>query len=80
MIRSFLAMLMLSSLSGCTNLFFQPMQQHVRTPADIGLDYHDVAISSSDGTLLHGWYLPSEGKARGSVLFLHGNAENISNR
>lgn len=76
--RIIISTFILSSLSGCTNLFFQPMQQHVRTPADIGLDYHDVAINSSDGTVLHGWYLPSKGEARGSVLFMHGNAENIS--
>ncbi len=63
---------------GCSNMFFIPMQQHVRTPADIGLDYRDIDFESSDGTPLHGWFLPAKGGARGSVLFLHGNAENIS--
>jgi len=64
--------------SGCTNQFFIPMQQLVRTPADIGLTYKDIIFESSDGTPLHGWFLPARGKPRGSILFLHGNAENIS--
>ncbi len=63
---------------GCSNMFFIPMSQHVRTPTDIGLEYRDILFESSDGTALHGWFLPAKGKARGSVLFLHGNAENIS--
>jgi len=63
---------------GCSNMFFIPMQQHVRTPTDIGLDYRDILFESSDGTPLHGWFLPAKGEVRGSILFLHGNAENIS--
>lgn len=59
-------------------MFFIPMQQHVRTPTEIGLTYHDIEFNSSDNTPLHGWYLPAQGKPRGSILFLHGNAENIS--
>lgn len=65
-------------LTGCTNLFFMPMEQLVRTPAEIGLEYRDIEFRSSDGTLLHGWWLPAKDTARGTVLFLHGNAENIS--
>jgi len=63
---------------GCTSQFFIPMQQLVRTPTDIGLTYRDINFKSSDGTPLHGWFLPAQGKPRGSILFLHGNAENIS--
>jgi fermentation-respiration switch protein FrsA (DUF1100 family) len=32
---------------------------------------------SSDGVPIHGWYFPAE-NARGSVLVLHGNAQNLS--
>lgn len=74
-----LLMVSMGLLQGCTNMFFIPMERLVRTPADIGLDYRDIEFQSSDGTRLHGWFLPAEGdQARGSVLFLHGNAENIS--
>lgn len=66
------------SLSACTNVFFQPQQTQYLTPDKIGLAYEDVYFSSADGTKLHGWLLPAQGKAKGTVLFLHGNAENIS--
>ena len=49
------------------------------TPLDIGLDYEDVRIDTADGERIHGWYVPSP-EARGSLLFFHGNAGNISHR
>ena len=76
--RMGLLLLLLTILPGCTNIIFLPMQRLVRTPADIGLEYHDVEFHSIDGTLLHGWWLPAKGAAHGTILFLHGNAENIS--
>ncbi len=66
------------SLKGCTGLFFQPMKPLVRTPGDINLNYQDIHFTSQDGTNLHGWFLPAEGPAHGTLLLLHGNAENIS--
>jgi uncharacterized protein len=65
-------------LSACTNVFFQPGRTLIRTPDQLGLRYDDVYFTSGDGTKLHGWWLPAAGKAIGTVLFLHGNAENIS--
>jgi fermentation-respiration switch protein FrsA (DUF1100 family) len=37
-----------------------------------------VSIVAPDGVRLHAWFLPAKGKAAGTILFLHGNAENIS--
>lgn len=65
-------------MSGCTGMLFQPMKTMLRTPQQIGLHYRDEYFNSADGTRLHGWWLPAEGKALGTVLLLHGNAENIS--
>lgn len=65
-------------LSGCTGLFFQPMTAHVFDPETLGFDYEDVEFEAADGARLHGWFFPAEGERLGSVLFLHGNAENIS--
>lgn len=48
------------------------------TPEQIGLAYQDVYLPGSEGQKLHAWWLPAQGKAAGTVLFLHGNAENIS--
>ena len=49
------------------------------TPAAIGLDYADVALETSDGVSLHGWHVVAP-DTTGTVLFLHGNAGNISHR
>jgi fermentation-respiration switch protein FrsA (DUF1100 family) len=49
------------------------------SPANIGLEFEDVRIETEDGVLLHGWYVPAT-EPRGAVLFLHGNAGNISHR
>ena len=49
------------------------------TPAAAGLEYEDAWIDTEDGERLHGWFVPALG-ARGTVLFFHGNAGNISHR
>jgi len=49
------------------------------TPDQIGLDYEDVVIETTDGERLHGWFVPTA-QARGTLLFFHGNAGNISHR
>ena len=76
----------LIQLTGCANLtslFFYPQQQYLRTPADINLAYEDVTTYAADGTEIKSWFLPAQeitNKDDNSpiVLFLHGNAENIS--
>jgi uncharacterized protein len=37
-----------------------------------------VTFKTSDGLTLYGWFLPARGPALGTVVQLHGNAENIS--
>lgn len=66
------------TLNGCSGVLFQPMKTLIRTPADIGLQYEDINFNNDDGTQLHGWFLPAIGSAQGTILLLHGNAENIS--
>lgn len=58
---------------------FFPIRPLAATPADWGMAYEEVALETDDGVALHGWYLPKDG-AREVVLFLHGNAGNISHR
>ena len=65
-------------LSASTGVFFQPQQIQYMTPDKIGLVYEDVYFRSTDGLKLHGWWLPAKGPAKGTILFFHGNAENIS--
>ncbi len=49
------------------------------TPRHAGFDYVDVNLETADGVSLHGWYVYAR-NSRGTVLFLHGNAGNISHR
>ena len=49
------------------------------SPNDIGLDYEDITLTTSDNERLHGWYIPAA-NSRGVLLFFHGNAGNISHR
>ena len=81
-VRAVLPMLLLLMAllptTGCTPLFFHPTREHVLTPDQVGLAWRDVWFESADGVRLHGWFLPAEGPSKGTVLFLHGNAQNIS--
>jgi len=65
-------------LAGCTQLAFQPMKKQVFDPASADIAYQDVWIKTQDGIKLHGWWLPQQKQEQGTILFLHGNAENIS--
>ena len=56
-----------------------PGRALIASPNDIGLDYEDVSLTTRDNEVLHGWYVPATNPA-GVVLFLHGNAGNISHR
>jgi fermentation-respiration switch protein FrsA (DUF1100 family) len=56
-----------------------PGRALVATPQDAGLRFEDVIIATSDGLKLHGWFVPAE-QSKATVLFLHGNAGNISHR
>jgi len=76
----FLAILTLAlSASGCGSSFFYPMRDHVPVPGLDNIARQDVRFASEDGVPLHGWLLsPRDRVSRGTILFLHGNAENIS--
>lgn len=65
-------------LSGCTQVFFQPHSLLIDTPDKYGVEYQVENFQAADGTALNAWFLPAKGVAKATVLFLHGNAENIS--
>jgi len=54
----------------------------IATPAAAGLAFEEVVLHSSRDILIHGWYLPGPAgrPERATLLFLHGNAGNISHR
>jgi fermentation-respiration switch protein FrsA (DUF1100 family) len=58
---------------------FFPSRTLYATPADAGLRFDDVHLEAEDGVRLRGWFVPAP-HARLTLLFLHGNAGNISHR
>lgn len=73
------AMLCLALFIFQPRLVYFPMKAIAATPAAIGLAYDDLLLDTGAGTALHGWYLPGREDAH-TLLFLHGNAGNISHR
>jgi hypothetical protein len=68
-------------LIGCVRvnqMFYYPDHIVYATPADNGLRFEEVVFSSRDGTALSGWFIPAVGEAQGTILHLHGNAENMT--
>lgn len=79
LLRWLAALPLLFTLGGCSNLIFQPMEAHVLDPREHGVETRDLYFRAADGTLLHAWFLPAQTESpKGTILFLHGNAENIS--
>ena len=62
-------------------LVYFPQKTHTagRTPGAAGAAYDDFGVKTEDGETLNVWWVPSP-SPRGAVLFLHGNAGNISQR
>jgi hypothetical protein len=58
---------------------YYPTQEIILTPQDVGLKYEDIFFTTNDGLKLNGWFVPVE-NSRGTLIFCHGNAGNISHR
>ncbi len=48
-------------------------------PEQIGVQAEDLFFTTEDGVKLHGWFVPAE-NPRGTLLWFHGNAGNLSHR
>lgn len=81
MFRPVVTLLVLFSFclsTSCTGVLFQPIKQHFQNPDIVNIQYSDIYIESDEGLKLHGWKLLTQNVKKGSVLFIHGNGENIS--
>lgn len=60
---------------------FYPSKEIVRTPEDLGIPYEDVwlPVTVPGDFKINGWYVGREDQQK-TILFLHGNAGNISDR
>lgn len=63
--------------------FYYPDDEHYDSPYRAGLDFEEVYFSSADGTRLWGWFIhakdvDSPHQAKGTVIHMHGNAQNMT--
>ncbi len=58
---------------------FHPSRRMEGDPGQLGIEFEDVVFMTADGKRLHGWWVPHP-SARGTILYCHGNAGNISTR
>ena len=65
-------------------LVFFPEPEISTTPDQVGLEYEDVFVTSADGSVLHGWFVPAPRWMAGSRaqtwLWFHGNGGNVGTR
>lgn len=74
----FACLVLICVLPGCDSYFFYPSKDHLPNPALEGFAREDVFVRTPDGVRLQGWLLRPKGEPLGTILFLHGNAENMS--
>jgi uncharacterized protein len=65
------------------NAFYYPDRVKYDSPERAGLAFEQVYFKSTDSTLLSGWFIPAEGvaspeEAKGTVIHMHGNAQNMT--
>jgi len=61
------------------SLIYFPMKFPDGNWNPLGITVEDAWCTASDGTKIHGWYVP-HGQPRAVVLFCHGNGGNITHR
>ena len=77
------AVVVVGALLRCTHVvdrsfIYFPSREIEATPGDVGLDFEDVRFKSSDGLVLHGWFVRGGGDA--TFVWFHGNGGNIGHR
>lgn len=91
MLRSVLQIILLAYLGLNVLIYFQQaslvflpeMDRDFRaTPAQINLPFNVLRLTTPDGEILDGWFVPGDTQhpVRGLVIFFHGNAGNIGHR
>lgn len=77
--RIVLAVFFLSGLVGCSSLLYFPSTDAFTDPAQFNYKPEQIDFLSEDGMKLHGWYFKSLVRpAKATLLFFHGNAQNIT--
>ncbi len=76
--KKYIPLLFIIFFTGCSSLLFHPNKK--MNPVNI--DYfevdHKIITTKIDNDILYGWHLKTDKKRKGTIVFLHGNAGNIS--
>ena len=65
--------------AGCSSPFFFPDRKFYSDPAELNPDYESLYLDTADGGRIHGWWLPAKTPlSKGTLLFFHGNAQNLT--
>ena len=62
-----------------SRMIYHPVRTIYQTPETIGISYEEVSFTTDDNQNISGWFVPAD-RGRGTILFSHGNAGNISGR
>ncbi len=62
-----------------SKFLYCPVKNVFYNPNELGIDYEDVTMQTTDGLLLNGWYIPAP-DSQFTILFCHGNGGNIMHR
>lgn len=66
-------------LTGCANsLFYYPDRVDYEPRLQEPVAHEEVWMDAGDGLRLDGWFLKARGEARATIVFLHGNAQNLT--
>ncbi|MBX3039790.1 MAG: alpha/beta hydrolase [Bdellovibrionaceae bacterium] len=66
-------------LSGCMSLVYYPSEKTFFDPAKVGLLKEEVEFKIDSGETIHAWwFLSPQKKIKGTFVFFHGNAENLT--
>lgn len=62
-----------------SNFIFHPKNSIISSPDLLSLEYEELTLNTIDNIQINAWWIPHP-EARATLLFLHGNAGNISHR
>ncbi|MES3037180.1 MAG: alpha/beta hydrolase [Bdellovibrionota bacterium] len=79
-IESLILIIIVGLASGCSSILYYPVKGHqFYKPSQFGLKEEDVWLTVSKNKKLHGWWIESTVKpSKGTFIFFHGNAENLT--
>lgn len=78
-IKKCLLLFLCLTFGSCGGLFYFPDSYLYSHPTKFSHDWEEVHFYSSDQTQLHGWLLKTkQAKPNGTIVFFHGNAQNLS--